>query len=322
MISGRYPNLGPEVLADAGVVVLDRVEGIDAIEDGTDGAGPRRGRVRRRGRRSPSAARSTGRSSQHEMAEARRGLATQLETLHPQQHRVPPPRAGPPAARARAAARWPPGSTDRPVVVVVPGHEHEAELAAISAFLREQQPGADRRRPRRRRPPRRRPQARHRRARRRARRRRPARRRRRCAPPATSWSGSTAAGARTPTSSSGSASARCTSSPPPPPRTSRCCSPTPATRRVIVGVGMHATLDEFLDRQRSGPRQHLPDPAQGRARPRRRPRRCRRCTPAGSGRGTCCLVLLAGLIARRPPPSPSPPWARSGPTSSPGSSPT
>ena len=56
---------------------------------------------------------------------------------------------------------------------------------------------------------------------------------------------------------------------------------------VIVGVGMHATLDEFLDRQRSGLAstfltrlrvgQDLVDAA----------RRCRRSTPAGSGPATC-----------------------------------
>ena len=53
-----------------------------------------------------------------EMAGARTGLATQLETLHPQQHRVPPPRAGPAAARPGPAPaghpdRRPPGRRGR-----------------------------------------------------------------------------------------------------------------------------------------------------------------------------------------------------------------
>ena len=37
MISGRYANLGPQVLADAGVLLVDRIgaEGLAAIKDGT-----------------------------------------------------------------------------------------------------------------------------------------------------------------------------------------------------------------------------------------------------------------------------------------------
>src|SRR6476659_717078 len=33
-ISGRYPNLGPELLAEAGVLVIDRAEGAFDIADG------------------------------------------------------------------------------------------------------------------------------------------------------------------------------------------------------------------------------------------------------------------------------------------------
>ena len=38
MISGRYPNLGPELLVDAGVVVVDRAgsEVFDRLRDGTE----------------------------------------------------------------------------------------------------------------------------------------------------------------------------------------------------------------------------------------------------------------------------------------------
>ena len=80
------------------------------------------------------------------MAEARLGLVTQLETfthnsaefLRREQdlllHGL-----GLPKTATRIAGR--------PVVVVVPGHEHRAELASIKAFLREQNPvliGVDR----------------------------------------------------------------------------------------------------------------------------------------------------------------------------------
>src|SRR6476469_8211334 len=38
MISGRYPNLGPELLVDAGVVVVDQAgaEVFERLRDGTD----------------------------------------------------------------------------------------------------------------------------------------------------------------------------------------------------------------------------------------------------------------------------------------------
>jgi uncharacterized membrane-anchored protein len=144
-ISGRYPNLGPEVLADAGVVLLDRVEGVESIRDGAtvrvhdeivyvDETPVAMGRA------------VDAATIQDEMADARRGLATQLETfthnsteflrreqdllLHGE---------GLPGLATRLG--------DRPVVVVVPGHEHREELAAIRAFLREQDPvliGVDR----------------------------------------------------------------------------------------------------------------------------------------------------------------------------------
>lgn len=145
MISGRYPNLGPEVLAEAGVLLLDRAEGAQAIRDGA--------RVRIHDAvvyvgEDPVA---TGREADAaliagEMDAARRGMVTQLETfthnstefLRREQdvllHGLGLPRLVTPLA-------------DRPVVVVVPGHDHEAELEAIRSFVREQDPvliGVDR----------------------------------------------------------------------------------------------------------------------------------------------------------------------------------
>jgi uncharacterized membrane-anchored protein len=226
MLSGRYPSLGPELLADAGVLLLDRVEGTDAIKDGA--AVRVHDEIVYVGDDAVAMGREVdGPIILHEMAEARRGLTTQLETfthnstefLRREQDLL---------LHGRGLPRLATRVEGRPVVVVVPGHEHRAELAAIKHFVSEQRPvlvGVDRgadallaaghtpdvvvlgdslddptdRRPR------------------------------RCAPLATSWSGSIVAVAPTPTSSSGSESARSTSSPRPPPRTSRCCSPTPAT---------------------------------------------------------------------------------------------
>ena len=145
MISGRYPNLGPEVLAEAGVLLLDRTEGTRAIRDGA--------RVRIHDEvvfvdEQPVA---TGREADAaiiagEMETARRGMVTQLETfthnstefLRREQdvllHGIGLPRLVTPFE-------------DRAVVVVVAGHEHAAELDAIRTFIREQDPvlvGVDR----------------------------------------------------------------------------------------------------------------------------------------------------------------------------------
>jgi uncharacterized membrane-anchored protein len=140
LISGRYPNLGPQVLADAGIVLVDGIgpTGLAAIRDGAtvrlhDGAIHIDDRVVATGR-------EVDTETVHaEMELARSGLATQLETfthnsteflrreqdllLHGQ---------GVPRPATRIAGRA--------VVVVVQGHEYAAELEAIRPYLREQQP--------------------------------------------------------------------------------------------------------------------------------------------------------------------------------------
>ena len=111
-ISGRYPNLGPQTLADAGV------------------AARRRRRRRRAGARSATARPSGSTTASCSSATPRSPAAGSWTRdvgrrrdgarpapgwppscgAHPQQHRVPPPRAGPAAARRRRARGWPPGS--------------------------------------------------------------------------------------------------------------------------------------------------------------------------------------------------------------------
>jgi len=145
MISGRYANLGPEVLVQAGVLLLDRVEGAEAIRDGA------RVRIHDGVVHVGDDAVATGRETDaatiaDEMDIARRGMVTQLETfthnstefLRREQdvllHGLGLPR---PATRIDGRA----------VVVVVAGHEHGAELQAIRSFIREQDPvliGVDR----------------------------------------------------------------------------------------------------------------------------------------------------------------------------------
>ena len=145
MISGRYPNLGPQVLAEAGVLLLDRVEGSDAISDGDrirvhDGVVFVDEQPVAMGREVDTA------TVAGEMEDARRGLATQLETFtHNSTEFLR--REEDLLLHGLGLPRLNTSLTDRPVVVVVPGHEHAAELAAIRAFVREQDPvlvGVDR----------------------------------------------------------------------------------------------------------------------------------------------------------------------------------
>ena len=137
-LSGRYPALGPALLADAGVLLLDRLEGVGQIADGA------RIRVHDEVVYVNGDPVAMGREVDHgllatEMEVARTGLATQLETfthnsteflrreesllLHGQ---------GLPVPGTRLAGR--------PVVVVVDSPDVEPELRAIRSFLREQKP--------------------------------------------------------------------------------------------------------------------------------------------------------------------------------------
>ena len=140
LISGRYPNLGPEVLAAAGVRLVDGIgpEGLAAIRDGS------RVRLHDGTVYVDDQAVASGREVDahivhEEMAQARTGLATQLETfthnstefLRREQDLLLHGR-GVPRPATRIAGR--------PVVVVVQGHEYAAELAAIRPYIREQQP--------------------------------------------------------------------------------------------------------------------------------------------------------------------------------------
>lgn len=140
MISGRYPNLGPEVLAEAGIVLVDGIgaAGLAAVRDGTTV------RLHEATVYVDDRAVATGRevdaeTIRAEMAAARTGLVTQLETfthnttefLRREQDLLLHGR-GLPTPSTRIAGRA--------VVVVVHGNDLEAELAAIRPFLREQQP--------------------------------------------------------------------------------------------------------------------------------------------------------------------------------------
>jgi uncharacterized membrane-anchored protein len=147
MISGRYPNLGPEVLVAAGVVVVDMC-GDAVLTAVKDGAGVRlhEGTLYVADRQVAAGREVDPALVEREMESARLGLRAQLESfthnstefLRREQDLL---------LHGRGVPRTATDMDDRPVVVVVRGHDWEQELAGIKAFIREQRPvlvGVDR----------------------------------------------------------------------------------------------------------------------------------------------------------------------------------
>lgn len=140
MISGRYPNLGPQLLVEAGVLLVDGV-GVPAL--GAIGQG-RSVRLHEgdvyAGEELVARGREVGADTvAHELDRARAGLVTQLETLtHNSAEFLR--REQDLLLHGRGVPRLDTRIAGRPVVVVVRGAEHEQELARIKPFLREQHP--------------------------------------------------------------------------------------------------------------------------------------------------------------------------------------
>jgi uncharacterized membrane-anchored protein len=139
-ISGRYPNLGPELLARAGVILIDNV-GADVFRAVSDGAPVRvhEGQLLRGDQVLAKGHVLDADEIADRMNEARSGLATQLQSfthntteflrreqdllLHGQ---------GLPRLHTRLAGR--------PAVVVVRGYDYRADLRRLRRFVREQRP--------------------------------------------------------------------------------------------------------------------------------------------------------------------------------------
>jgi uncharacterized membrane-anchored protein len=138
MISGRFPNLGPQVLTEAGILVLDNVEGAFAIPDGASV------RIHDEVVFAGGQAVAMGRevdlhTVDREMAQARAGMGSQLETFtHNSTEFLRREEGlllhglGLPETATRIAGR--------PVVVVAPGTGSRRRLESIEAFIREQGP--------------------------------------------------------------------------------------------------------------------------------------------------------------------------------------
>lgn len=140
MISGRYANLGPEVLTGAGITVVDRAgpgllaavrdgrpvrvhDGVVYVDDVQVAAGEVLDAV----------------TVAEQMTEARDGMAAHLgsfthnstEFLRREQDLL---------LHGRGVPRTQTGIEGRPVVVVVAGHQHREELRGVRAFIRESDP--------------------------------------------------------------------------------------------------------------------------------------------------------------------------------------
>ncbi|WP_110183534.1 putative cytokinetic ring protein SteA [Nocardioides solisilvae] len=140
MISGRYPNLGPSVLAAAGVPMVDLLgpELFTAVREGAvvrvvDGEVRVEEETVVRGR-------TLDRDRITELLDdARQGLAHQLDSfthnssefLRREQDLL---------LHGQGLPRLSTALGDRPVVVVAPGEDHRAELRLVRAFVRDQRP--------------------------------------------------------------------------------------------------------------------------------------------------------------------------------------
>ena len=166
MISGRYANLGPQVLADAGILLVDGIgtDGLAAIRDGAS-IRVHEGSVHVGDELVATGREVDGDDVRAEMDQARVGMATQLETFtHNSSEFLR--REEDLLLHGRGLPRPSTRIAGRTVVVVVAGHEHESELRRHPALPARAAAGPDRRRAGSRGPPGGRLPARHRGARR------------------------------------------------------------------------------------------------------------------------------------------------------------
>ncbi len=137
-LSGRYPALGPTILAEAGIVLLDRLEGVERIRDGAtvrvhdeivyvDGDPVALGREVH-----PALLEA-------EMGEARSGLGAQLQSFTHNTAELLR-REEPLLIHGEGLPRLGTTIAGRPVVVVVGDHDHRARLKSLRAFLKERRP--------------------------------------------------------------------------------------------------------------------------------------------------------------------------------------
>lgn len=140
MISGRFPNLGPQALVGAGLTVVDRL-GTDGVAALTEGRTLRlhEGRVYDGETELASGRELDEATVEAEMATARTGLVTQLESLTRTSTEFLR-REQDLLLHGEGLPRTATSYAGRSVVVVVGGPGHLEELRDIKPYLREQEP--------------------------------------------------------------------------------------------------------------------------------------------------------------------------------------
>ncbi|TVS98965.1 thiamine pyrophosphokinase, partial [Amycolatopsis bartoniae] len=139
-ISGRFPNLGPEVVVGAGIPLIDGVGGeiLRRLKDGTK-VRLHEGIVYVGERRIASGAEQTRESIADQMIEAKAGMSTQLEAFSAntieflrRERTLILDGVGVPEVRVPLR--------DRHVLVVAPGKGHLADLKALKKYIAEHRP--------------------------------------------------------------------------------------------------------------------------------------------------------------------------------------
>jgi uncharacterized membrane-anchored protein len=139
-ISGRYPNLGPEVLVQAGIVLIDDL-GEDAVERITEGdvVSIEGDTVILDGEQIATGVRQDAETVAKAMAEAREGLSVQLEAFAAntmdylkQERDLLLDGVGVPDVTTQIAGRH--------VLIVVRGYDYKADLDVLRPYIREFKP--------------------------------------------------------------------------------------------------------------------------------------------------------------------------------------
>jgi uncharacterized membrane-anchored protein len=139
-ISGRFPNLGPEVLVAAGIPLVDRVGGevFRLLKDGTR-VRLHEGTLFAGDRRIASGAEQTPENIADQMIEAKAGMSTQMEAFSAntieflrRERTLILDGVGVPEVRVPLR--------DRHVLVVAPGAGHAADLKALKKYIAEHRP--------------------------------------------------------------------------------------------------------------------------------------------------------------------------------------
>ncbi|MDQ3615269.1 MAG: putative cytokinetic ring protein SteA [Actinomycetota bacterium] len=139
-ISGRYPNLGPELLATSGVAMLDNV-GEEVFSKISDGATVRLydGQLFFKDEPMVSGRRLHVADVRSLMDDARSGLSTQLQSFT---HNTTEflRREQEPLLHGRGAPETRTPIEGRPVVIVVRGYDYREDLKGLKRYIREQRP--------------------------------------------------------------------------------------------------------------------------------------------------------------------------------------